>query len=122
MNHTLMRTEGILILKPESPLESADFQRLAQEIDPYIDENGKLHGVMIDAESFPGWKDFAGLFAHLRFVKDHHRKIQKLAVVSDSSVLSFVPKIVAHFVQAEVKHFPRSQREEALHWLKGDSQ
>jgi len=121
IHHELFQTEGILIVTPESPLESTDFERLAQEIDPYIEANGKLNGLMIDAVSFPGWKDFGGLVAHLKFVKNHHQKIQKIAVVSDSSFLSFAPKIAAHFVQAEVKHFSRSQREDARHWLSGDN-
>ena len=69
-NQELLRTEGILILEPEAPLEADDFARLAQEIDPYIEASGKLHGVMIDAESFPGWRDFAGLIGHLTFVKN----------------------------------------------------
>src|SRR5713101_1472362 len=120
ITYDLLREDGILILKPGSPLESTDFESLAQEIDPYIEKNGKLHGIMLDAESFPGWKDFAGLVAHLRFVKNHHQKIEKIAVVSDSSFLSLAPKIASHFVQADVKHFSRSQKEEALHWLKGD--
>jgi hypothetical protein len=119
--HKLLPAEGILILTPGSPLESADFEKLAQEIDPYIEQNGKLHGLMIDAETFPGWKDFAGVLAHLRFVKDHHQKIQKVAVVSDSSFLSLVPKIASHFVQADVRHFSRSQSEDALPWLKGEN-
>jgi hypothetical protein len=120
ITHELLRTEGVLILKPSAPLESTDFERLAQEIDPYIAENDKLHGVMIDAESFPGWKDFAGLVAHLRFVKNHHQKIQKVASVSDSSVLTFAPKIASHFVQADVKHSSSSRREDARRWLTGD--
>jgi hypothetical protein len=122
INHKLLRTEGILILTPDSPLKSADFENLAQEIDPYIEQNGKLHGLMLDAESFPGWKDCAGLVAHLKFVKNHHQKIQKVAVVSDSSFLSFAPKIASHFVQAEVKQFSRSQRKDALHWLTEEDQ
>ena len=122
IKHKLLQTEGILIVTPESPLESTDFERLAQEIDPYIEANGKLHGVMIDAESFPGWKDFAGMIAHLKFVKNHHQKIEKLAVVSDSSVLSLAPAIASHFVQADVKHFSRSQRVDALRWLTGENQ
>ena len=121
INHTLLQAEGILIITPEAPLETTDFERLAQEIDPYIEANGKLHGLMLDAVSFPGWKDFAALVAHLKFVKNHHQKIQKIAVVSDSSVLSFAPKIASHFVQADIKHFSRSQREDALHWLTEDN-
>ena len=122
INHKLMRTEGVLVLTPEAPLEATDFEQLAREIDPYIEANGKLHGLMIDADSFPGWKDFAGLVAHLRFIQSHHQKIQKLAVVSDSSFLSFAPQFASHFVQAEVRHFPHAQREDALHWLRADDQ
>ena len=73
---------------------------------------------MIDAESFPGWRDFAALLAHMKFVKDHHRNIEKIAAVSDSSFLAIAPKIASHFVRADVRHFRHSQREEALTWLR----
>lgn len=115
----LLAPEGLLIIRPMGSLEAADFQRIAQVVDPFIEANGKLHGVMIDAESFPGWKDFAALVAHLSFVKDHHRKIEKIAAVSDSSFLTIAPKLASHFVQADVRHFAHSQREEALAWLRG---
>jgi hypothetical protein len=118
----LLRTEGILILRPQGRLEAADFEKLAQEIDPYIEASGKLHGLMIDAESFPGWKDFAALVAHLRFVRDHHRRIEKVAVVSDSTFLSIAPNIASHFVQADLRYFPHDERETALAWLRGKDQ
>src|SRR4029079_14684926 len=57
VKYELLRADGILVIQPESSLEAADFQRVAQEIDPYIEANGRLHGIMIDAKSFPGWKD-----------------------------------------------------------------
>ena len=118
VNHELIADEGILILRPESSLEAADFQKIAQEVDPYIEAHGKLHGIMIEAKAFPGWKDFAALIAHLRFVKDHHRKVEKIAAVSDSTFLTIAPSIASHFVQAEVRHFAQAQREEALSWLR----
>jgi hypothetical protein len=122
VEYELLRTEGFLILRPQGRLEAADFENLAQEIDPYIEANGKLNGLMIAAESFPGWTGFAALIAHFKFVRDHHRKIQKVAVVSDSSFLSVAPKIASHFVQADLRHFSQSQREEALAWLRGEIQ
>ena len=122
VEYELLRTEGILILRPKDRLEAADFEKVAQEIDPYIEANGTLHGILLDAESFPGWKDFAALVAHLRFVRDHHRKIQKIAVVSDSTFLTVAPKIATHFVQADIRHFAREQRETALGWLRGANQ
>jgi stage II sporulation SpoAA-like protein len=121
VEHELLRTEGILVIRPQDRLEAADFAKLAQEIDPYIEANGKLNGLLLDAESFPGWKDFAALIAHFKFVRDHHRKIQKVAVVSDGSFLSAVPRFASHFVQAEIRHFTRSQQETALFWLRGEN-
>src|ERR1700760_4766231 len=87
INYELLRDEGILIIRPTGSLEAADFQKIAEEVDPYIEAHGKLHGVMIDAPAFPGWKDFAAVVAHLRFVKGHHQKVEKIAAVSDSSFL-----------------------------------
>jgi len=117
LHHDLKHDEGILVLRPEGSLESSDFERVALEVDPYLEERGKLHGVMIDAASFPGWRDFGAFVAHLKFVRDHHRRIEKVAVVSDSAVLSIVPQIASHFVEAEVRHFSCHDRETALAWL-----
>jgi hypothetical protein len=121
IDYELMRPEGILILRPAAPLEATDFEKVTQEIDPHIEANGKLHGILLDAESFPGWKDFAALVAHLRFVRDHHRKIEKVAVVSDSTFLTVAPRIASHFVRADLRHFSHSDRDAALAWLRGEA-
>src|SRR5262249_27874285 len=114
-----LKTEGILILRPKGRLEVADFEKVAKEIDLWIEANGKFHGLMLDAAAFPGWKDFAALVAHLRFVREHHKKIERIAVLSDSSFLAVAPKVASHFVQADLRHFSDAQREEALAWLRG---
>src|SRR6185295_2313710 len=69
LSHDLRRDDGILVLKPDGPLEAADFETLAAHVDAYLEQNGTLHGVMVQAKSFPGWKDFSALLAHLKFVK-----------------------------------------------------
>ena len=117
LNHKLLLPEGILILEPKERLEAADFEGLAREIDPYITEHGKLPGLMIRAEAFPGWVNLEAFLAHMRFIASHHQKLQRLAVVSDSSLLAELPKFAAHLVQTEVKHFPESAYEDALEWL-----
>ncbi len=117
IRYELNPDEGILIVTPEAPLESTDFERLASEVDPYIEKTGKLHGLLIQAESFPGWQDFGGMVSHLKFVKNHHKDIEKIAAVSDSGFLSILPRITNHFVKAEVRHFDYSDKEKALEWL-----
>jgi hypothetical protein len=118
LNHKLLSPEGILVLEPKAPLEAADFQGLAQEIDPYIAEHGTLPGVMIHAKAFPGWVNLEAALAHMRFIESHHQKIHRLAVVSDSRLLTELPKIIGHLVHAEVKHFAESAYEDALQWLR----
>jgi hypothetical protein len=117
LHHELLRDEGVLIVTPDGPLEAADFKRLADEVDPYIKEKGNLHGLMISAESFPGWKDFGSLVSHLKFVKNHHHKIDKVAAVTDSGFMAIVPRVARHFIHAEVRHFPHEKRDAALVWL-----
>ncbi|MBN2455599.1 MAG: STAS/SEC14 domain-containing protein [Sedimentisphaerales bacterium] len=122
LNHNLLSTEGILILEPTAPLEVTDFEGLARDIDPYIAEHGKLSGVMIHAKTFPGWVNIEAFFKHMRFIESHHQKIQKLALVSDSLLLKEMPKLASNLLQAEVKHFPESEYEDALQWLGSNNQ
>jgi hypothetical protein len=118
VDYELLSEEGILVLRPQGSLEASDFQKIAQAVDPFIEAHGKLRGVLLDAASFPGWADFAALVAHLRFVKDHHRLVEKIAAVSDSAFLAIAPKIASHFVKAEIRHFSQSEKEEAWAWLR----
>jgi tRNA U38,U39,U40 pseudouridine synthase TruA len=118
----LLADEGILMVTPTGPLEKTDFDKLAQAVDPFIESQGRLKGLMIYAAAFPGWKDFGGLVSHLRFVKNHHRLIQKVAAVTDSGFLSILPLVAQHFVQAEVRHFDHRDKAKALAWLTAVSQ
>jgi hypothetical protein len=118
LSHKLLLPEGILVLEPDAPLQAADFEGLAHEIDPYIAEHGKLQGLMIHARAFPGWANLDAFLAHMRFIESHHQKIHRLAVVTNSSLLTEVPKIAAHLVRVEVKQFPESAYEDALRWLR----
>ncbi len=116
----LLADEGILILEPRGELEAGDFERLGAEVDPYIAETGGLKGLIIVAEHFPGWDDFSALSSHLRFVKDHHKKIRKVAFVTDDRLLSAIPRISSLFVAAETRAFPMTARGEALLWAGED--
>jgi tRNA U38,U39,U40 pseudouridine synthase TruA len=120
LKYELNHAEGILIIRPNGPLESTDFEKLVQEVDPYIIEKGKLNGLMIYAKSFPGWDNFAAFLSHMKFVKSHHQKIKKIAAVTDSSFLSIMPQVANHFVKAEIKHFDYDDKDAALNWLRAD--
>ena len=117
LNYELRHDEGILVLHPEGPLETADFTTLASQVDTYLSGHGKLRGVLIHAKSFPGWKDFGALLAHLKFVKEHHQRIEKVAVVADGAIANIMPNIAKHFVHAQVQHFEFTREDAAWDWL-----
>jgi hypothetical protein len=118
LTYQFLRSEGILVVTPKGPLTAKDFERLASEVDPFIDTSGHLRGLLIEAHAFPGWESFAGFLSHFRFVRDHHRQIARVAVVSDSGFLSVAPKVADHFVSAEVRHFREGERDAAMSWLR----
>jgi len=117
IHHELLSDQGILIVTPEGSLQQADFEALAQVIDPFIESESELHGFLIQTESFPGWSDFEALVSHLKFVKNHHQHIAKVAAVTDSGFLAIVPSIVSHFVHAQFRHFDFEDKQSALTWL-----
>ncbi|WP_237056836.1 STAS/SEC14 domain-containing protein [Microbulbifer sediminum] len=119
IDHRWHYNHSVLEVLPGAPLTRADFEVLASQVDPVIEEHGSLAGILINAESFPGWEDFSGLVAHCVFIRDHHRHVHKVAVVSDQPLLGYMPRLVDHFVGADVRPFPGAERERALEWLAG---
>jgi hypothetical protein len=115
----LLRDRGVLVITPTGPLEKKDFERLTSAVDPFLAEKGNLTGLVVRTNSFPGWKSFDALKSHLKFVGDHHKKVKRVAVVTDSKIGEIVPNIAKHFVAAEIKHFGFDQKEEAMRWIEG---
>ena len=66
-----------VLLEPEGHLAKQDFQSLAQQVDPLINESGDLNGVLVHASKFPGWDSFASFVAHIQFVNGHHKHVKK---------------------------------------------
>jgi hypothetical protein len=72
----------------------------------------------LHAKSFPGWKDFGALLAHLKFLKRHLHRIEKVAVVADGVIANIMPNIASHFVHAQVQHFDPAREGAAWIWLR----
>jgi hypothetical protein len=121
LNYELLAARGILVLKPEGALRAEDFTALSGAVDPYLEQHGELKGLMVELPSFPGWENFAALLSHLRFVRDHHRRVRRVAVVSDSTLLAVAPKIASHFVSAQIRTFDAADRDTALAWIETGS-
>lgn len=118
LDHEFDRKSEILYVNPTGRLEKEDFIDLANDIDPTLNENGKIRGIVITAATFPFWKDFEAMVAHFKFVRDHHRKVEKIAIITDDVLATFARKLTKHFVKAQVRVFKTQDRAEAEAWVK----
>lgn len=116
--HQLKREEGILYLEPRDEIRSQDFDSVKSELDDFLREGGTLRGVLIDVPEFPGWKDMEALTSHLNFVKEHHGKVRRVAVLTEDSVLTSSAPALDVLVDADLKTFGPSDRNAAEEWLK----
>jgi hypothetical protein len=107
---------GVVVFEPEHALSAEDFDALALVVDPWIEANGELRGLVLHARDFPGWENVGAFFRHLRFVRDHHKFIRRIAICVGGTFASVGPRIAEHFVAAELKHFRADQLDAAIAW------
>ena len=99
--------DGLLILKPsqDRSLSVYDFEYITKIADDYLAEHEVINGILISSRHFPGWQGLGAMMSHLKFVHDHHRKIKRIAVVTNSPLGRFADHIGDHFIKAEIKKF-----------------
>jgi stage II sporulation SpoAA-like protein len=116
VSHRLLADRGVIVVEVTQALRARDFDELAVTADTWIEAHGRLQGLVIHARRFPGWENLGGLIRHVRFVRDHHRKIARIAIAADGELATLAPRLGEHFVQAEVKSFPFDAVESAIAW------
>lgn len=109
---------GLLHLQPRGPLSKDDFEGLAAVVDPYIEQHGELAGIIIESKVFPGWRDLEAALEHARFIHEHHHRIKKIVLVTDSALGDFAEDIASHFVFAEIRHFQAHHDLLAHDWIR----
>ena len=119
IDFTLDPQTAVLTIRPQAALDKSDFTTLAETVDPQIEQHGDLAGLIIEAAQFPGWDSFGALVSHLLFVRDHHKHVKKIAVVTDSHLGDAAERIGSHFVAADIKHFPAGDIDAAKAWIAG---
>jgi hypothetical protein len=107
---------GVLVVDVSHPLRAQDFDAIALTADTWIEAHGKLNGFVIHARRFPGWENVGALVKHVRFVRDHHRKIARIALAADSAMATMAPSVAEHFVKANVKAFRYDELDRAIEW------
>ncbi|PTN11667.1 STAS/SEC14 domain-containing protein [Nitrosomonas aestuarii] len=108
---------GITTMTPDNALSEVDFEYATQRVDDYLKKHDKLKGIIINTRYFPGWESFGATLSHFRFVRNYHRHVSKVALVTDSAVGWLADRIVSHFVAAEVRRFTFNDLKDAQQWI-----
>lgn len=116
ISHRLDPELGVVVIKLAEPLRSQDFDALALTVDSWLAAHLELRGLVVHARAFPGWENATALMRHVRFVRDHHRKISRVALAADGALAGVAPRIGEHFVHAEVRRFSFDDLDAAVSW------
>jgi len=110
------------LIEPRGALSREDFAAIAKQIDPVIENNGRVDGLIIKTRTFPGWESLGDMIEHFRFVRDHHRAIDRVALVTDTPLAHIFPTIAGHFVSADVRQFDFDDYDAAVAWMRSSSE
>ncbi len=77
VSHRLLADRGVLVVEVKQSLRAQDFDAVAATADMWIEAHGSLQGLVIHVRAFPGWENIGAFMRHLRFLRDHQRKIQR---------------------------------------------
>jgi len=116
VTHHLLGGSGVIVVEVNRALRAADFDSLAFTADTWIEAHGDLRGLVIHATAFPGWDDTDSFRRHFQFIRDHHKKVGRIALAVDSALVGLGARLAELFVQAEVKTFDFDELEGAIAW------
>lgn len=108
--------QNIIQISLPQKIEETDFPAIAKEVDVFIQQNGTIN-LLIDASSFSGWEDSNAIKSHMNFVKEHHHKIHRIALMSGHIWQQWIAQSVGIFLIPEIKIFEKNQIAEAKDWL-----
>ncbi|HEX4447270.1 MAG TPA: STAS/SEC14 domain-containing protein [Polyangiaceae bacterium] len=117
--HRFLADCGVLLVQPVGPLRAADFDIIAQAIDPWRESRGRLRGLVIQTREFSGWENVAGFIHHVQFVRDHHHAVRRVALATDIAVPQVEPGLVNCLIRAELRLFERHELRRAVGWAAG---
>lgn len=122
VSHRLIADGGVIVVEIKQALRAQDFDAIALTADHWIQSHGDLHGLVLHAPQFPGWENLSSTLRHLQFVRDHQRKIKKLALSVDSPLADVVPSIAELFGKVEVRKFGFDELDNAIAWASARSE
>lgn len=103
-------------VQPSGKLDESDIRKIGTEADRLIKEHGNIK-VLVDASDFNGWADMDTAKKHFKFVRDHHEKVERIALVAGHAWQHWLAGVMSHFVHPEIRVFHKGDTSAATDWL-----
>jgi hypothetical protein len=108
----------VLGVRPDGPITREDVVTLTRTADEYLAGHPKIAGVMVETRTFPGFASVGAFADYARFIADHHTRVRRVALVTDSGLAPVAEFMANHVVGVEMRHFPFAEGTAALAWLR----
>src|SRR5215475_4548775 len=108
----------VLVVQPGGPITRDDVASLTQTADEYLAAHPKIVGVLVETRKFPGFASVGAFADYARFIADHHARVRRLALVTDSALAPVAEFMANHVVGLAMRHFPFAERAAAQAWLR----
>lgn len=79
-------------------------------------QSRQLVGIVIHCGDAPGGDALRAIVRRVRFMLDHHRQIERIALAADGPLASLIAQIAQHFANAEIKRFRLDELDAATPW------
>lgn len=119
LDYNISPYESTLTIRLHSAVSEADVLLLIPKVDAYLEHHKRLAGVMLISKDWASWDSFAALRATIIFLRDHHHRISRIALVTDSALAELIPIFASRFVDTVIRHFPYDEEPSAKAWLVG---
>ena len=97
-------------------LRADDFGTVAPQVDEFIEKHEKV-SVLLDLTEFHGWENITAARSHFTFIKDHHKRIERIAVVANKTWQHWISAVIGTFISSKEKCFDENQKDDARNWL-----
>ena len=115
-------SKKVAVLEADSPLTKADFANSTKLFREYTSKNGRLRGLIIYTEVFPGWGSIGDFPYHMRYAMEHKEKAERVAFVTNSLWVILVRPFGRLLTGTKTRVFSYSEFSNAEEWvLSGNS-
>ena len=119
--YELLKDSGVLVVRPSRRISTEDIASLDAAVAPWLQEHGKLSGIIVHAARFPGWESLGSLFRHAWLLSNRHGHVERVAFVIDGTLPELASGLATRLVSAEVRHFAYDDYDSAMAWIRATS-